>query len=270
MAPARKDLTAAKFALLEAMAADRGLTGLDMSVSILLVSRYLNSEIGEAWPSPNRLAAELHASERSVRRSLERLRNKWWRQTKKGGGTGRTSHYAPRWETVTSQSGFERTQTVTGTSANSDRQVRQTVTARSGEPSDKNPIMNPLKKRSDFQSVDKSLKEPTAPPEKSGDDDVNGTNLLARQQSGRAIEGIDIDWDNWEEWFRAKGEFEKRNGWGAGRYAGEIIEKLRSAAGDQAALKCLKVAKDKRYFGEVLEKHVQSAITWHENRTGHD
>jgi hypothetical protein len=60
MAPARKDLTAEKFALLEAMAVDRRLTALDISLGTLLLSRYLNSQTLDAWPSPKRLAADLH------------------------------------------------------------------------------------------------------------------------------------------------------------------------------------------------------------------
>jgi hypothetical protein len=110
------------------------------------------------------------------------------------------------------------------------------------------------------------LTGPTAPSERPGNDGVNGTVLLAQQQREHAAEGVSIDWDHWEEWFRAKGQFEKRNGYGAGCCAGEIIEKLRAVAGDQAALNCLRSGKDKNFFGEVLEKHVQSAIAWHENR----
>jgi hypothetical protein len=269
MAPARKDLTAAKFALLEAMAADRRLTALDHSVSILLLSRYLNRNSNDAWPSPERLAAELHVAQRSVYRSLKRLCDReWWQQTKKGGGAGRTSHYSPEWKTVTYVSGFEHSQTVTGMSTNSDTPVRQTVTGGSGEPFDRNPCINPLKERSDSQNLDKGFKEPTAPPKKAGGDGVNGSGLLARQQSEHAIKDIDIDWDRWVDWFRVESQFEKRNGYGAGCFAGEIIEKLRSAAGDQAALNCLRSAQEKRFFGEPLEKHVESRTTWHEKQAG--
>lgn len=126
--------------------------------------------------------------------------------------------------------------------------------------------MNPLKETSDSQILEEGLKVPAAPSERPGKDGVNGTDCLARQESTLVIEKSEIDWDDWEEWFRVEGRFEERFGYGAGCYAGEIIEKLRATAGDQAALKCLASAKDKRFFGEVLERHVQTSITWHEKR----
>ncbi len=93
-------LAAAKFAFIEAIACDPSLSALDLRVNTLLISRYLNSERGDAWPSPARLAEELGASESGVKKSLARLSARWWKQTIKGGGKGHTSHYQPRWETV--------------------------------------------------------------------------------------------------------------------------------------------------------------------------
>ena len=96
----RTSLAAAKFAFIEAIACDPSVSALDLRVNTLLISRYLNSERGDAWPSPARLAEELGASESGVKKSFARLSDRWWKQTIKGGGKGHTSHYQPRWETV--------------------------------------------------------------------------------------------------------------------------------------------------------------------------
>ena len=89
---------------MEAVACDPALSCLDQHVNLLLVTRFLNNESGDAWPSPETLAKALSASPSGIKKSLRRPCAKWWRQTSKGGGKGTTSRYAPKWETVPARS----------------------------------------------------------------------------------------------------------------------------------------------------------------------
>jgi len=172
------DYVIAKLDLIEQAAADERLSAIDLRVHLLLITRYLNGQTGQAWPGPARLASDLGVSARSIRRSLKRLCGTgWWRQAEKGGGIGRTSRYEPCWETVTAMSPFE-AQTVTPVSANSDISRHQTVTPVSPKPFEDNPLREPIGYFDQFFATDS---QPAPVGEPNGNGVACGAAVIARQ-----------------------------------------------------------------------------------------
>ncbi len=93
-----KHLTARKLAFFDALTVDASLSDVDCRVAARLL-RYYNHNVGCAWPSPDRLAEEIHCSERTVRRSIKRLEAAGWFTIIVGGkGRGQTNQYVPRFD----------------------------------------------------------------------------------------------------------------------------------------------------------------------------
>jgi DNA-binding MarR family transcriptional regulator len=79
-----------KFEWLMAVAADRRLRGLPVSVAVVLAARYFNAKSGEAWPSMATLAKDLNVHWRSVQRSVRKLEDA--RYLRVSSGSGRASN----------------------------------------------------------------------------------------------------------------------------------------------------------------------------------
>jgi len=96
----RTEATAAKLKLLQAIAEDSTLAETDVRLSILLLTRYFNSEKGYAWPSRTRLARELGVALSTVTRALNRLEKRGYFAVRRDKGRGRTNHYYPAFDAV--------------------------------------------------------------------------------------------------------------------------------------------------------------------------
>jgi len=95
----RKTFTSRKFDFLDALAVDPEATHLDFRLSYQLL-HYVNGITRTAWPGAPRLAQEIGADIRSVRRSLKRLTegsSPWWIKDKKG-RRGRATIYRPNFD----------------------------------------------------------------------------------------------------------------------------------------------------------------------------
>jgi hypothetical protein len=169
MSTALDQLQEQRFSLLERASCDPALTDFDFRVLYRLLDRVCRvpgERFGKVWVSARTIAAEIGANIRSVRRSLERLRDGGYvhcRENERGGGRtpdGRaiTTIYRMGVEAETSFIGgqsdgptvtagssvtVESPLTVTLESANSDRTVRPSVTVESPKPYKKNPEKNP-------------------------------------------------------------------------------------------------------------------------------
>ena len=100
--------TAGKLRFFDALTVDPGLTDLDCRVAWRLL-HYFNNRRGQAWPSLQRLADEVHAKKRSVVRSVSRLEADGWFTVKRDErpGRGMSNRYIPRPERVTGGSPFD-------------------------------------------------------------------------------------------------------------------------------------------------------------------
>jgi len=74
------------------VARDQKLPGAAIRVAVLLW-QYQNDERGCAWPSLERIAADLHMHKSTVVRSLTRLRKREWISVRHRGGRHRTNEY---------------------------------------------------------------------------------------------------------------------------------------------------------------------------------
>jgi DNA-binding MarR family transcriptional regulator len=85
---------------LAAIAADHKQRGLPLGVAVLLVAKYFNSDTGKAWPAIERLADDLNADRRNLRRAIERLVDSGYlrRHRNRNQGPGRTNTYQMREE----------------------------------------------------------------------------------------------------------------------------------------------------------------------------
>jgi len=95
----RKTFTSWKLDFLDALAVDPEVTDLDFRLSYQLM-HYVNGITRTAWPGGPRLAREISADIRSVRRSLKRLTegpSPWWLRDKKG-RRGRATVYRPNFD----------------------------------------------------------------------------------------------------------------------------------------------------------------------------
>lgn len=91
------DFTERKLAWLEAVASDPDMQRLAVVVAVKLATRYLNSKTGDAWPSIDRLARELTANPRNVRRAIASLVESGWLDKRRGGrGRGDSNRYRTR------------------------------------------------------------------------------------------------------------------------------------------------------------------------------
>ena len=106
--PNSRTATAAKLRFYDALSTDPGLTDLDCRVAWRLL-HYFNNRRGQAWPSLQRLADEVHAKKRSVVRSVSRLEADGWFTVKRDErpGRGMSNRYIPRPERVTGGSPFD-------------------------------------------------------------------------------------------------------------------------------------------------------------------
>ncbi len=94
-----KELTALKFKFYHALVCDPKLSGLDLRVAWLLLTRYLNAKSLVAWPSKETLARDLGSSLSPVRRSLRKLvKRKWFKIENKGGGRRHANVYSACFE----------------------------------------------------------------------------------------------------------------------------------------------------------------------------
>ena len=78
---------------LEAVAEDPRTRGLPGAIAVKLATRYLNSRSEEAWPGIERLAEELRANPRNIRRAINVLVASGWLGRERGGGRGKSNHY---------------------------------------------------------------------------------------------------------------------------------------------------------------------------------
>jgi hypothetical protein len=265
--------------LIEAGIADPTLSPLAMRVHVLLASKYLDEETGTVWPSPETLAEELSATVRGVRGALAKLAGTWWQKTK-GGGRGNTSRYAPRWERVHACSMFQRGKTVKGSSANSEQTRTKTVNGSS--PNSVYEIVNDSDRPSNLQN---SLSNTAVGRSRQVSENVvNGTTVNARQgdqkkdrhrvASGNGSGSRDDGADNgenfaaWIDFLVEKEAFTDASyGFGAGHAgAQDAVDRLRKAAGDNAAIRCLENGQARGLFGHVLRRHVESRAEYHEER----
>ncbi|MCK1478044.1 helix-turn-helix domain-containing protein [Bradyrhizobium sp. 197] len=91
--------TERKLIWLEAVASDPNMQRLAVVVAVKLATRYLNSNTGEAWPGIDRLARELTANPRNVRRAIASLVESGWLDKRRGGhGRGDSNHYRIKME----------------------------------------------------------------------------------------------------------------------------------------------------------------------------
>jgi hypothetical protein len=97
-------LAEAKLILIEALPLDRAMCGLPMALVTLLVTAYVNTaeylETGRllAWPSVDKLAADLRAGRASVQRSLGiACQRGYLRRVTPGGGAGNPALYELLW-----------------------------------------------------------------------------------------------------------------------------------------------------------------------------
>src|SRR5688572_29814786 len=90
----RTQLTADKFAVIDALACDSELRCLDRRIGTLLICRYLNSELLRAWPSAELLARDTGADPRSIRRSIKKLIEQGWFTKVRAGGRGKSNRYS--------------------------------------------------------------------------------------------------------------------------------------------------------------------------------
>ena len=96
----RKEATAAKLTLLQAIAEDGTLAPTDYRLAILLLTRYFNVDYGYAWPSRARLATLLGVDPSTVTRALNRLEARGYFAIRRDKGRGRTNHYYPAFDAV--------------------------------------------------------------------------------------------------------------------------------------------------------------------------
>jgi DNA-binding MarR family transcriptional regulator len=83
---------------LAAVAADRKQRGLPLAVAVMLVAKYFNSETGKAWPGTERLAKDLNADRRNLRRVIDQLVASGYlrRERNRNRGSGHTNIYTMR------------------------------------------------------------------------------------------------------------------------------------------------------------------------------
>lgn len=85
--------TARKLSWLEQIAKDAGLPPSATRVGVLL-SSYLNRETDDAWPSIDRICAELGMSDRGVQKAIKSLIERGHIERKTGGGRASTNRYS--------------------------------------------------------------------------------------------------------------------------------------------------------------------------------
>ncbi|WP_375159794.1 hypothetical protein [Bradyrhizobium sp. RDT46] len=86
--------TERKLGWLEAVASDPDMQRLALAVAVKLATRYLNSKTGDAWPGIDRLARDLTANPRNVRRAITSLVEGGWLDKRRGGrGRGDSNRY---------------------------------------------------------------------------------------------------------------------------------------------------------------------------------
>jgi hypothetical protein len=86
--------TADKFRWLDQVGADGELTPLCFRVAYAIVA-LVNRSTGDAWPGQDRLAADCHVSDRTIRRSVDLLQEHGHLDVAAGGGRGETNRYRP-------------------------------------------------------------------------------------------------------------------------------------------------------------------------------
>jgi hypothetical protein len=92
--PADKLRTAGRFRWLDQVGADPELTPLCFRLAYA-ISTFINRTTGDAWPGQARLAADCHATDRSIRDALTMLRERSHLRMTGRGGRGKTSRYRP-------------------------------------------------------------------------------------------------------------------------------------------------------------------------------
>jgi hypothetical protein len=299
-APTAKAVARLKYQLYDAMIRDGGPSVLQLRVAWRLIDR-TNRETGDAWPSYETLADELGVNVRSVIRAIKRLIETGWFGVNPGGGRGKSNHYRPCWQRVTDEPPFTATETVTGEAINSDSRGKKTVTGESPEP-----VREPLKESDRASDLLKTHSEAAVGRSgQNGESVINGTAVNARQgdqrkRQGRGCAGNDREsrtaaiiaagqrfaaresrgdcgdsgadtGENFDAWIdllvEKKAFTDESYGFGAGHAgAQDAVDRLRKAAGDKAAMRCLEDGQARRLFGHVLRRHVESRATWHEER----
>ncbi|MCH8996691.1 MAG: helix-turn-helix domain-containing protein [Proteobacteria bacterium] len=126
-----QELTKLKFKFYGALVCDQKLSGLELRVAWLLLTRYLNAKSLVAWPSKETLARDLGSSSSPVRRALKRLvERKWFKIEHKGGGRRHANVYSACLERGTKTTPFksdtmDEAETGTETTAKGDQTDRE-------------------------------------------------------------------------------------------------------------------------------------------------
>jgi DNA-binding MarR family transcriptional regulator len=92
------DFVSQRMSWLAAIAADPKQRGLALSVAVLLVAKFFNSQTGKAWPGTERLAKDLNADRRNLRRVIDQLVDGGYlrRERNRNRGSGHTNIYTMR------------------------------------------------------------------------------------------------------------------------------------------------------------------------------
>ena len=87
------DIVARRMRWLADIAADERQRGLPLAVAVLMVAKFFNSKTGKAWPGIDRLADDLNADRRHMRRVIDQLvEGGYLRRERRGDrGRGRTN-----------------------------------------------------------------------------------------------------------------------------------------------------------------------------------
>jgi hypothetical protein len=284
-----------KFRFHDAVTADPSLSALELRVSWLLLSKYVNHETGGAWPAPSTLAAALSASERQVKRALAKLGATWWHKWK-GGGRRNTSCYAPRWETVSRVSPFGESkqspkgeETVSAVSGKGDISRPETVSPVTPESLQVNPNIESLREsraRDDAEPFADVLTQNAATPGKRKEQSrateppnsgtqkktaaCQASELVASAEPTSAppwqrhlllpINGANAEaWRHDATWYAQAAECEPED-------AERELEALHRAAGSHVAATALQVVRERQLSGAALRRHVQQRTAWHQER----
>lgn len=132
-----------KFAWLSQIAHDATLPPTAARLAIIL-SRYVNRETGDAWPSVTRLARELRVAENSIRSALKAMSAAGHLAIKFGGGAKIPNHYHPILKPCTQLKGFQ-DETLQSADPNPSIFGAKTLQPAEGEPLYENPNKNPVK-----------------------------------------------------------------------------------------------------------------------------
>jgi hypothetical protein len=148
--------TADKFRWLDQVGADPALIPLCFRVAYAITA-LVNSATGDAWPGQNRLAADCHVSDRTIRRVVELLQKRGHLEVTVGGGRAETNRYRPILkpsETRTHVSTLRAGNVDIGVQDNSEKhghvrpETRTYVSGEGGHPCPTIPLRDPIKETS--------------------------------------------------------------------------------------------------------------------------